>query len=155
MSFRLHTLLGLRRRQDEQAAAEVVARARERSRADAAQTRLDDTAETARARVAAARVSQSRSLLLSGTAAQAQAAERLTMRLGDHARRAGQAAADHRKATLAAAAAAEAAARLTHRQRQQAREAVERVQARADAESRRLADRRAEDAASDLRRQRS
>jgi hypothetical protein len=156
MTFRLHTLVALRRRQEEQAAAEVVALARERVAAEAEQRRLDDTAEAARARAVTARVSQSGSLSSSpgGTAAQAQAAERLALRLGDQAARAGQAATDHRKATLAAADAAEAAARLAHRERRQAREAVERVQARADAEQRRMADRRAEYAASDLRRQR-
>jgi hypothetical protein len=156
MSSRLHTLLALRRRHEDQAAAEVVARARERFRAEDDQRRLDDMAEAARVRAVAARVAQSGSLSwsLAATAAQAQAAERLTLRLNDQAARAAQAATEHRNATLAAADAAVAAARLAHRERQQAREAVERVQARADAGRRRMADRRAEDAASDLRRQR-
>jgi hypothetical protein len=156
MSFRLQSLLGVRRRQEEQAAAEVVALAGERSRAEAEQQRLDEGAEATTARVSAARLARGAGWeSLSMRAVQAQAAERLRMRLGDEADRARQAASAHRAARLAAACTAEAAGRLAHRERRQAREVVEKLQARADGERRRLADRRAEDAASDLRRQRS
>jgi hypothetical protein len=93
--------------------------------------------------------------ITAGTAASFQAAERHTRRLAEEAEGASQAADSFRIASLAVAQTEEGEARRAHRDRRAARQAVEKLQARVEAERRRLAERRAEDAVSDLQRPRS
>jgi hypothetical protein len=83
-------------------------------------------------------------------AAQAIARQRYLARLRDGAARLQQLADEHRAGTLATAVAAEAASQAELREAHAACAAVEKLEQRARSEKKRVADRRAEDEASDL-----
>jgi hypothetical protein len=150
MSFRLHSLLTLRRQEEEQAEQAAAVATAARVEAETEQKRLDDLAVAARQRLAQAREKAWRDQAGVRGADAALRAERLRQRLADEIRQAAAAAEGHRTGALAAALAAEQEARRRRLEARQAREALEKVKARADAEDQKLADRRAEDAASDL-----
>jgi flagellar biosynthesis chaperone FliJ len=142
MRLRLQKLLELRRHQEEMAAAELRRAVTARARAEAEQCRLDERARQGRERLA-----RLQALKEPVTAAAALAGERARRRRSDEAAAARREAEGHRSAALAGAAGVEAAARAEHLRRRQAREVVEKLRDRTEAEQRRRAERRAEDAA--------
>jgi flagellar export protein FliJ len=145
MSFRLERLLQIRRRAEEETGKSVARATAARVHAEAEQGRLAATFQAARERAAVARGAP-----MGGTAGDAQAAERFWRRLADEAENARRRTLTHRDGPLASARAAEQSAREAHLLARRDREALEKVAERQEARQRRVARRRAEDAASDL-----
>jgi flagellar biosynthesis chaperone FliJ len=147
MSFRLDRLLQIRRRAEEDAEQRVARTTRQRALAEQEDERLAATFQLALKRVEAARRTPSGELI---TVAQAHGAERFFRRLADEAARAERSLTTHRSGPLFVAKAAEHEARAAHLEARREREALEKVAERQRARQRRVADRRSEDAASDL-----
>jgi hypothetical protein len=145
MSFPLQTLLDLRRRTEEEAERSLAAARARQAQSEAEHQRLEECAAAAWARANTAR-----GQVGPATAGEALVAERFQDRLADEARAADQAVLTHRKGALAAARTDEAAARAHHAAARRERLAAEQASEREAAGQRRVADRRAEDAASDL-----
>jgi hypothetical protein len=142
--IRLGPLLDTRLQAQKEAEQALAAAAAARGAAQATQASLEGAAAAARGRLTATAYDDRR------TVGQALADDRFRARLADDARAAEAAALTHRKGALAAAQADEEAARQALAAARRDREALEQVQERADRERQRVADRRAEDAASDL-----
>jgi hypothetical protein len=134
------------RRHAESAAEQALARAVSgREGAEREQRRLEECAAAARVRVGAIPYDGPGS-----TAAAALEIERFRARLAGEVRRADAKVLTHRKGRLRAARVQEETAGQRHAAARRDREALEQVQERQEAERRRVASRRAEDAASDL-----
>jgi flagellar export protein FliJ len=146
MSFRLERLLQIRRRAEGEAEQGVARATAARARAEEEQRRLAATFQAARERLAAARGAASGM----STAGEALAAERFWRRVADEATEAHRRSLTHRDGPLAAALAVEESARQAHLVARREREALEKVAERQQARQRRVAHRRAEDAADDL-----
>src|SRR6185436_8047930 len=144
MSFPLQTLLTLRRRAEEEAEREVALAVADCAQAEAEQRRLAECAAAAWARARAGRDGEA------ATAGERLTAERFRQRLAEEAGRADEAALTHRKGALAIARAAEEAARERHAGARRERQAAEQASEREATEERRVAERRAEEAISDL-----
>jgi flagellar biosynthesis chaperone FliJ len=145
MSFRLDRLLALRRRAEEEAEQRVARTTADRALAEQEQHRLAETFQAVQQRLAAF---HQREVPADGAAAQA--AELFRARLSDEVKSARQCALTHEVGPLARARAAEETARQAHLEARREREALEKIWERQQARQRRAADRRAEDAASDL-----
>jgi len=141
----LRTLLEIRRRSEEEAERALGPAAAAVTAAEVEQRRLLECVAAARARAEGARAYDG-----AQTAAAALATETFQARLRDEARQAEAAALTHRKGLLAAARAQEQAARERHASARRDRQAADQAWEREEAEQRRLAERRAEDARSDL-----
>jgi hypothetical protein len=148
MVFPLQSLLDVRRNAEQSAQQTFALAAAERAREEEEQQRL-----RARWQDADAKLEKERKRLADkepANAAQAIARQRYLLRLRDEAARLQQLADAHRRGALAPAAAAEAAAQAELREAHAACAAVEKLEQRARSEEKRVADRRAEDEASDV-----
>ncbi len=147
--FQLHSLLNFRR-DAEDTAKQVLGRAvAARVREEDEQARLVQACQPARA------TCKSEEARLSAepaptNGAEANSRERYRQRLRAEVTRLVGIAENHRNTALAAAIAVETEARQAFERAHREREAVEKLKQRADAEDKKLAERRAEDAASDL-----
>jgi flagellar biosynthesis chaperone FliJ len=146
MSFPLQSLLDLRRSAEEAAERALAASVAARAAAEEEQRRLQEDAAAARER-AATRPAYDGAAHTAGAALEG---ERFQARLAAQAGAAGDAALTHREGALALARDAEERARRQHATARRDRQAVEEVLARTEAETRRLAERRSDDVASDL-----
>jgi flagellar export protein FliJ len=144
MGFRLQSLLDLRRQGEEQAQAALAAAEAARSEAEAEQARLDRAVDEARARLAGRRAEAP------DRAADAQGAERFRKRLADAVATAQAVATGHRDGPLAAARVGAARALAGYTEARREREALDKLREREEEQARRVAERRSEDAASDL-----
>jgi colicin import membrane protein len=145
MSIGLQSLLETRRFAEDEAVRALADSIARRICAEAEQARLDECAAAAAARARAAAYDGGPTM-----AAGAWAAERYRGRLAEEARRAHEAALTHRRGEWRAAREAEEQARVRQATARQDREALEQLDERQQAERRRVAERRAEDAASEL-----
>jgi flagellar biosynthesis chaperone FliJ len=149
MSFQLQTLLDLRRNAEEGARQALDLAIASRRREEEEQTRL-----LARWREACDKAAQENGRFAAGpgptTAAQATARGNYLRRLREDAAHLASIAEDHRTTALAAALAAESAAQADHEAARKSREAVAKLKERAEAESARKAERRADESAADL-----
>jgi flagellar biosynthesis chaperone FliJ len=147
--FQLHSLLNLRRDAEDTARQTL-------ARAVAAHVREEDEqARLLRACEAARAIFKSEEARLSAApaptnGAEANSRERYRQRLRAEVTRLAGIAENHRNTVLAATSAGETEARQALEQAHREREAVEKLKQRADAEEKKLAERRAENAASDL-----
>jgi hypothetical protein len=149
MPFQLQTLLDLRRNAEKGARQALELAMASRRQEEAAQASRMARWQEALATLAKedARLATSPSPT---TAAQATARAHYLRRLRDEASRLATIAEAHRATALAAAKAAAGAAQGAYEDARKACEAVEKIEARADAEDARKAERRAEDSAADL-----
>jgi flagellar biosynthesis chaperone FliJ len=147
--FQLHSLLNLRRDVEDTARQALDRAAAARVREEAEQARLLEAWEAARARLKkeTARLSAEPAPT---NGAEANSRERYRQRLRAEVTRLAGIAEKHRNTVLAAAIAGETEARRAFEQAHRERETVEKLKQRADAEDKKIAERRAEDAASDL-----
>jgi flagellar biosynthesis chaperone FliJ len=148
MAFALASLLNLRRDAEDEAKRAFGQASLARAAAEAEQERLERAIVEARDRAAGER--RRLAGLPLEQASQGLDREHYRQRLQAEIARAVQRAAQHRDGPLAEAQASEAAARDAYTLARQEREALDKVKARQEAEQRRVADRRAEDAAGDL-----
>ena len=148
MVFPLQSLLDVRRNAEQSAQRTFALAAAERAREEEEQQRLRARWQEARAKLEMERKRHADTD--PADAAQAIARQRYLARLRDEAARLQQLADEHRRSALAAAATAEAAAQTALREAHAAYAAVQNLDQRARSEEKRVLDRRAEDAASDL-----
>jgi hypothetical protein len=146
--FRFQGVLDLRHRREQEAERAFALAVKEHAHAEQEQSRLDALIAAAKGRAAQDRASRSRSA--PGNAGDAQARERLRQRLNAEIERAVQNARSHETTKLADALASKNQALTHHREARRDREAMEKLKARQEQDERRLAQRREEDAASDL-----
>jgi flagellar export protein FliJ len=146
MAFRLARLLELRRRAEDEAEQALGAAIVARAAAEARQVELLGQADAAHEHAR----TQRRAVVEVAQVEDGVARQRYLARLGAEADRLREQAAAHRDGPLAAAQAEEAAARGRHRDARREREALEKLAAKEEAEERRAAGRREEDAAGDL-----
>jgi flagellar biosynthesis chaperone FliJ len=147
--FQLHSLLNLRRDAEDTARQTLDRAVAARVREEAEQARLLEAWEAARAifKSEAARLSAEPA---PSNGAEANSREGYRLRLRAEVTRLAGIAENHRNTVLAAASAGETGARQAFEQAHREREAVEKLKQRSDAEDKKLAERRAEDAASDM-----
>jgi len=149
MTFHLQTLLDLRRNAEEGAKDALEAAVDSRRQQENEQARL-----LARWREACDKAAEENRRLASGpsptTGEQATAREHYQARLRDEASRLKSVAEEHRATVLTAALATEGAAQTAYEEALKAREAVDKLKERADAEADRKAERRADESAADL-----
>jgi hypothetical protein len=145
MGYRLQGLLDLRRRGEKDAESGLAAALAERARQEQELARLEASVAAAGERLRAARAAPAE-----GRAADVLGRERFRARLQDGLRAAEAAVAQHRAGPLAAAAAGEQKARGDLVLARREREAIEQHKEKEEAALRVTAERRAEDAASDL-----
>lgn len=144
MTRRLESLLGLRRRTEDAAARSLAAALTERARAEVRQATLEKALEAARDRLEAKGPRESPT-----TAAAGAGSERFRARLRAAVSSAAAAARAHQDGALREAIACERKARRSHELARREREVLEKLLARRTEEMRTLANRRAEDEASD------
>jgi hypothetical protein len=146
MSFPLRTLQEIRRRSEEEAERALGDAMALVAAVEAEERRLAEDAAAAQARAAEGRAYDG----AGRTVAAALVEERFHGRLRDEAARAQAALLTHRKGPLGAARAGAQAARERHAAARRDRQAADKACEREQAEERRVAERRAEDATSDL-----
>ena len=147
MAFRLQTLLDLKIRAEEAAEAALGVAVTGRVRAEEQQERLDAQVALARQRVADAR---RRFAEPADRVGDQLSRERFRQRLDGELRGKSDVAREHRLGALAAARAEEQRARAAHLEARREREALEKHKEKEEERARRVGERRAEDAASDL-----
>jgi hypothetical protein len=147
MAFRLQTLLGLKLRAEEEAEQAMAAAIAARAKVELKQAELEAAIQRAKDRLAEARRA---AMSPADVVGEGQARERFRQRLVDLVTAATETARAHRQGPLAAAIAAEQAARQAHLEARREREALEKHKAKEEAKERQIAERRSEDAASDL-----
>lgn len=148
MRSRLEALLGLRRSTERDAERALARAAAAAQAAEREQAQRDAAVTSARRRLGEA--GTRRAAAPPPSAAAGQEWVRYLARLAAEVKRAEEAATTHRRAALARACATEAEARRAYGEARRGREAIEQIEGRARDKARRLCDRRAEDAASDL-----
>jgi flagellar biosynthesis chaperone FliJ len=147
MAFRLQTLLNLKLRAEEEAERAMAAAMAERAKVEARQAELEANVLRAKEKVAEARRA---AMDPAADAGEGLARERFRQRLAEQVKICQEIALQHRQGPLAAAIAAEQAARQAHLEARREREALEKHKEKEAARERQIAERRTEDAASDL-----
>jgi flagellar biosynthesis chaperone FliJ len=147
MAFRLQTLLDLKLRAEEDAERAMATAMAERAKVQAKQAQLEAAVVRARERLAEARRAAADPVEVAG---EGLARERFRERLAEQVKVCIETARVHRVGPLAEALAAEEAARQVHLEARRDREALEKHKEKEAARERQLAERRSEDAASDL-----
>jgi len=147
MAFRLQTLLELRQRAEEEAERAVAEAMAARAKVEKRQAELEQEVVKARARLDEARKTAADPVAQAG---EHLARERFRKRLADMIEQRKEEARVHREGPLKQAKQAEDQARENHVNARREREALDKHKEREEAKVRREAERRAEDAASDL-----
>jgi flagellar biosynthesis chaperone FliJ len=147
MAFRLQTLLNLKLKAEEDAEKAMAAAIAERAKVEAKQNQLENDVLRAKEKVVEAR---RKALDPATVAGEGLARERFLERLAEQVKVRQEIARQHRAGPLAAAIAAEQAARQAHLEVRREREALEKHKEKEAAKERLIAERRTEDAASDL-----
>jgi hypothetical protein len=145
MGYRLESLLELRRRSEKDAEKTLAAALAERAGREEEQARLEALVAAARARWQGSRATSA-----GGRAADVLGQERFRARLQDQLRAAEASAAQHRAGPLAQALTGEETSRAALTLARREREVIEQHREKTEAALRLTAERRAEDAASDL-----
>jgi len=147
MAFRLQTLLDLKVRAEEDAEKAMAAAIAGRAKVEARQKELESDVLRAKERVAEARREAMDPAKVAGDAL---ARERFLDRLAEQVKVRQEIARQHRAGPLAEAIAAEQAARQAHLEVRRERESLDKHKEKEAAKERQIAERRTEDAASDL-----